>query len=54
MIVKTGGKYQVQSESGKNLGTSNTRAEAARRLAQVEWFKAHPQGAGKPAASGSK
>ena len=38
-IVKKDNKYQVQSEKGKNLGTYNTRAEAEKRLKQVEMFK---------------
>jgi 8-oxo-dGTP pyrophosphatase MutT (NUDIX family) len=33
------GKYRVYSESGKNLGTENTREEAENRLKQVEYFK---------------
>lgn len=40
MIVKVGSKFRVQSESGKNLGTYSTRGEAAKRLEQVEYFKA--------------
>jgi len=40
MIVKRNGKYFVKSESGKNLGGPyKTRAEAEKRLRQVEWFK---------------
>lgn len=38
-IVKIKNKYRVVSESGKNLGTYNTRAEAEKRLKQVEYFK---------------
>ena len=38
-IVKKDNKYQVQSEKGKNLGTYNTKAEAEKRLKQVEMFK---------------
>ena len=38
-IVKTKNKYQVQSESGKNLGTYDTKEEAEKRLRQVEYFK---------------
>lgn len=33
------GKYRVLSEKGKNLGTSDTRQEAEKRLSQVEYFK---------------
>lgn len=33
------GKYRVLSEKGKNLGTSNTKQEAVKRLHQVEFFK---------------
>lgn len=36
-----GGKYRVLSEKGKNLGTSNTKGEATKRLRQVEYFKHH-------------
>lgn len=41
MIVKSGGKYHVKSENGsKNLGGPyKTRAEAVKRLQQVEYFK---------------
>lgn len=38
-IVKKDHKYQVQSEKGKNLGTYDTKAEAEKRLKQVEYFK---------------
>lgn len=34
-----GGKYRVLSEKGKNLGTSDTKGEATKRLRQVEYFK---------------
>lgn len=33
------GKYQVQSEKGKNLGTYTSRKDAEKRLKQVEFFK---------------
>ena len=33
------GKWRVVSRKGKNLGTYNSRAEAVKRLQQVEWFK---------------
>lgn len=36
-----GGKYRVLSEKGKNLGTSDTKGEAVKRLRQVEYFKHH-------------
>ena len=40
MIRKVKGGYQVLSESGKNLGGPyKTRAEAEKRLRQVEYFK---------------
>ena len=44
MIRKTGGKYQVQSESTKNgkhknLGTYTSKEAAKHRLAQIEYFK---------------
>lgn len=38
-IVPIGNKWQVQSEKGKNLGTYDTKAEAEKRLKQVEYFK---------------
>ena len=34
-----GGKYRVLSEKGKNLGTSDTKEQAVKRLRQVEYFK---------------
>jgi hypothetical protein len=42
MIVKTSHGYQVKSEGGgKNLSKKNlTKAQAKKRIAQVEWFKA--------------
>ena len=40
MIVKDKSGYRVRSESGKNLGGPyKTRAEATKRLAQVEMYK---------------
>jgi hypothetical protein len=40
MIVHRGGKWYVKSEEGKNLGGPyDSRAEAAHRLRQVEYFK---------------
>ena len=39
MIVKKGSRYHVMSESGKSLGSYATKAEAAKRLRQVEYFK---------------
>jgi len=33
------GKWQVQSHKGKNMGTFDTKAEAEKRLGQVEYFK---------------
>ena len=40
MIRKTSGGYKVLSEKGKNLGGPyKTRAEAEKRLRQVEFFK---------------
>ena len=38
-IVKVAEGWQVQSESGKPLGTYETRGEAEARLRQVEMFK---------------
>lgn len=37
------GKYRVLSEKGKNLGTSDTKGEAEKRLKQVEFFKHRDQ-----------
>ena len=43
VIAKTGSGYQVRSEGGKNLSSANlSKAAAHKRLAEVEWFKAHP------------
>lgn len=40
MIKKVAGGYQVVSEKGKNLGGPyKTKAEAEKRLRQVEYFK---------------
>ena len=44
MIRKQGSKFQVVSESGKNLGVRESMKAAVKRLRQVEWFKAHPEG----------
>lgn len=40
MIIEKDGKFYVKSESGKNLGGPyDSRAEAEKRLRQVEYFK---------------
>lgn len=40
MITGKPGSYHVKSESGRNLGGPyKTRAQAEKRLRQVEWFK---------------
>jgi len=39
MIRKVQGGYRVLSESGRNLGTYRTKAEAEKRLRQIEMFK---------------
>ena len=40
MIRKTSGGYKVVSEKGKNLGGPyKTKAQAEKRLKQVEYFK---------------
>ena len=40
MIKKIGGKYVVLSETtGRRFGTYDTKAEAMRRLQQMEMFK---------------
>lgn len=41
VIKKVGGKWQVQSHKGKNLGTYTSKAAAHKRLGQVEYFKKH-------------
>jgi len=42
MIKKVSGGYRVLSSKGKNLGGPyKTRAEALKRLRQVEFFKRH-------------
>lgn len=42
MIIKVKGGYRVVSKrTGRNLGTSKTKAGAKRRLRQVEYFKRH-------------
>lgn len=45
MIVKTKSGYLVKSESGdKKLSKPNlSKAEAVKRLQQIEWFKNHPK-----------
>jgi hypothetical protein len=43
MIVKVGQQFQVKSENGKVLGTYATRAEAEKRLRQIEYFKSRKQ-----------
>ena len=39
MIVKQGSKYVVKSEKGKALSKPTSKAEAQKRLRQVEYFK---------------
>lgn len=39
MIVKVGNRYIVRSKDGKNLSKPMSRAEAEKRLQQVEYFK---------------
>ena len=42
MIKKVKGGYKVMSEKGKNLGGPyKSKAEAEKRLRQVEFFKHH-------------
>jgi len=33
------GKYRVFSETGKNMGTYNSKEQAKKRLRQIEFFK---------------
>jgi len=45
MIRKTAGGYKVLSEKGKNLGGPyKTKAQAQKRLRQVEFFKHQKRG----------
>lgn len=39
MIVKKGNKYAVVSKSGKEMGEYDSKAEATKRLKQIEYFK---------------
>lgn len=39
MIIKVKKGYQVRAESGRNMGTYKTKAEAKKRLRQIEYFK---------------
>jgi hypothetical protein len=39
MIKKIKGDYRVVAESGRNMGTYKTEAEAKKRLQQIEYFK---------------
>ncbi|HEX4104048.1 MAG TPA: hypothetical protein VHZ04_01035 [Candidatus Paceibacterota bacterium] len=48
MIKKVGKKYMVVSEkTGRSFGTYTTKAEAEKRLRQVEYFK-HAKGKAAP------
>src|ERR1700722_19246117 len=37
------GKWRILSEEGKTLGEYKTKAEAVKRLRQIEYFKHHPK-----------
>ena len=39
IVHLSNGKWQVQSEKGRNMGTYDTKPEAQKRLGQVEYFK---------------
>lgn len=39
MIKKMKGGYRVVAESGRNMGMYKTKAEAKKRLRQIEFFK---------------
>ena len=39
MIRKIGSKYVVIAESGRKMGSYNTKKEAKKRLQQIEFFK---------------
>ena len=38
-----GGKYIVVSHKGKRLSKPSSKAQAVKRLMQIEWFKRHPK-----------
>ena len=38
-VVQVGDKWQAQSESGRSFGTYDTKAEAEKRVQQMEMFK---------------
>ena len=40
-IVKRGSEYAIMSKKGKQLGKYPSRAEAVKRLRQIEYFKRH-------------
>jgi|WetSurMetagenome_2_1015567.scaffolds.fasta_scaffold62516_2 hypothetical protein len=47
MIKKTSQGYKVTSEEGKNLSAPDlSKAGAHKRLAEVEYFKSHPEASG--------
>ncbi len=53
MIKKIGGKYVVLSEStGRRFGTYDTKAEAEKRLRQLEMFKHMRKGGARPRGRG--
>lgn len=55
MIKKIGNKFVVLSEhTGRKFGTYSTKAEAERRLRQVEFFKHAKAGARAKAGSAQK
>jgi hypothetical protein len=39
VIVKEGNRWVVRAESGRKMGSYKTKAEAEKRLKQVEMFK---------------
>jgi len=45
MIKKTPSGFEVVSETGKKVLSKKdlTKAEALKRLQQIEWFKNHPK-----------
>ena len=38
-VVQVGDKWQAQSEKGRSFGTYDTKAEAEKRVQQMEMFK---------------
>ena len=39
MVRKSGSRYKALSESGRSFGTYDSKAEADKRIAQMEYWK---------------